>query len=76
MTISVYVDTVRRQYLRAKKGHLAINPGLTPMTFWESFGAANNMKCVIVGHMHHFPIVERLEFADEESYAWFLLKWG
>jgi|APFre7841882793_1041355.scaffolds.fasta_scaffold11057_3 hypothetical protein len=44
--------------------------------FWKDFGDAYNMKVVISGYNMGFPIIETIEFNDDKSYVYFLLRWS
>jgi hypothetical protein len=43
--------------------------------YWEDFGKANNLKVIITEVKHGFPVIDALEFNDEQSYIWFMMRW-
>ena len=43
--------------------------------YWDDFGIAHNMRVIIERYEHAFPVINDVEFKDEKSYAWFMMKW-
>ena len=42
--------------------------------FWKDFGTEHNMRVIIETREGDFPVINDVEFKDEKSYAWFILR--
>ena len=43
--------------------------------YWEDFGTEHNMRVIIERYEHAFPVINEVEFTDEKSYIWFMMRW-
>lgn len=76
MGIVVNVNSISNAWYNCKLGHLLtpVPPG--PGTYYEKVGAANGMRVIIDRYIIGFPEINELEFDDEQSLTWFMLRWA
>ena len=68
---------------KAKTEFSETYPDPTPMLYgsdrrrryWEDFGKANNLEVIITEWHYGYPVIGALEFNDEQSYIWFMMRW-
>jgi hypothetical protein len=76
MGIVVKVESIRPAWNKAKKDLFNSLRGQAPGSFWKHLGNENRLNVIISGYNGSFPVIDVLEFDDEQSYAWFMLKWA
>lgn len=74
----------RGSFTKAKTEFSETYPDPTPALYgsdykrryWEDFGKANNLEVIITEWRHGFPVIGALDFNDEQSYIWFIMRWA
>jgi hypothetical protein len=76
----VKVDNIRAAWKKAKRAHSKVwvleNKMSDASKYWADLGNYYNIKVNIDGYMMGFARIATIEFKDEESYAWFMLRWS
>lgn len=76
MGIIVEVSSIRPAWMKARAELRDSLRTQTPKSFWETLGDENGMTVMVAGHNAGFPVIDVVEFDDEQSHAWFMLKWA
>jgi hypothetical protein len=89
--IVVKVESIRKAWLKAKNDlrnriwqaqqQSRASEALKGKSFWEALGTENGMVVKIDKYMHSssripIPVITEIVFNDEQSYAWFMLRWA
>lgn len=78
MGLVVNVNSIRSAWMNAKKELFNSRraAGAGPKMYWAKLAEENKMTVVISGYNGSFPVIDVVEFDDEQSYTWFMLKWA
>lgn len=76
MGIVVEVSSIRPAWMKARSELRDSLRTKSPNSFWKTLGDENGMTVIVAGHIAGFPVIDVVEFNDEQSYAWFMLKWS
>jgi hypothetical protein len=76
--VRVKIDTIGRRVWKNAKDKFTktwVRTTNEQDQYWEDFGTEHNMRVIIERYEHAFPVINEVEFTDEKSYIWFMMRW-